>query len=184
MGAYITLLGAPGCGKGTQAQMLASELNIPVVGIGDLIRSEISKKSALGQEVEPIVNSGNLVPDDIIIKIFSANITEALLKNGVITDGFPRNLVQAKAFEDIFKNKSLDTIIIYIKVPFERLKERLLLRGRSDDTEVVIETRNRVYENLTQPILDYFQGNVLEVDGDRDPSLVFSDILKRVTTIA
>lgn len=184
MSAYITLLGAPGCGKGTQAKLLSKELNIPIVGIGDLIRAEINKQSELGNLVAPIVNSGNLVSDEIIIKIFEANITDSLLQNGVITDGFPRNLVQAKAFDSLFRQRSLETIVIYIKVPFEALKERLLLRGRTDDNATVIETRNKVYEQSTQPILDYFHNRLLVVDGNREESLVFSDILKLVKTTA
>jgi len=180
MSAYITLLGAPGSGKGTQAKRLADTLRIPIVGIGDLIRTEISKKTELGKLVQPIVNEGRLVPDSIITEIFKVNVTEDLLRSGLIADGYPRNLNQAISFDETFKGKPLKVILIYIKVPYEKLKDRLMSRGREDDTDQVIMTRNKVYEESTEPILDYFAGRVCEVDGDRSEDAVFTDILKLI----
>ena len=183
MSAYITLLGAPGSGKGTQAKKIASALNISVVGIGDLIREEIQKQTDLGRLVAPIVNCGNLVPDSIITEIFKANITEELFNKGVIADGYPRNLSQAIAFDELFRGKPLETVVLYITVPYERLKARLIARGRADDTEAVIQTRNNVYQDAIQPIVDYFGKRVISVNGDREEAVIFSDILDIVKTL-
>ena len=180
MSAYITLLGAPGSGKGTQANMISSTLNIPIVGIGDLIRSEISKKSSLGEIIAPMVNKGLLVPDSIITDIFKLNITQNLLQSGVIADGFPRNINQSISFDEIFSVGLLKTIVFYIKVPTDILKLRLLSRGRADDTESVILTRNQVYENSIQPILNFFGDRVVVVDGNREESVVFNEMLKMI----
>ena len=180
MSAYITLLGAPGSGKGTQAKKLSEALSIPVVGIGDLIRSEINKNSSLGKLVAPIVNDGRLVPDSIITDIFKSNISEKLLKSGIIADGYPRNLNQAISFDQIFNHSDLKTVVIYIKVPVDVLKQRLLARGREDDTEAVILTRNKVYAESTEPILNFFGKRVIMVEGNRLENVIFDDILKLV----
>lgn len=176
MSAYITLLGAPGSGKGTQSLKLSKILEIPTIGIGDLIRNEIAKKSELGLKVEPLTSRGQLVPDDIITNIFKDNITKQMFEKGVISDGYPRNLKQAQAFQDIFLGKPLKTIIIYLDVPPQVLKARLFDRKRADDTEEVIETRNKVYAELTRPILDFFGDKVFKINGNSDQESIFSEL--------
>jgi adenylate kinase len=184
---YITFLGAPGSGKGTQAEKLVNHLGLKTLGIGDRMRYEISNKTVIGKQAEEYVKNGQLVPDDIVIDIVKNSISQDMLDNGFIADGFPRNLVQAELYDSFLSNAPLDTLIIYIDVPIEALKERLMARGREDDTEEVIQKRNEVYLGTIQPILDYFGDRVIKIDGNQSPEVVFNSILsvvgtKKVTT--
>ena len=176
MTAYITFLGAPGSGKGTQADEVKKIFNITALGIGDRMRYEIEIKSEIGLTAEAYVKDGRLVPDDIIVDVVKNSLSKEMLKQGFIADGFPRNLTQAMAYDEFLKNEELSTIIIYIDVPFEKLKARLLARGREDDTSDIIENRNQVYLNETQPILSYFGDRVITVNGDQSPERVLEDI--------
>lgn len=187
MTAYITFLGAPGSGKGTQAEKLVNHLGLKTLGIGDRMRYEIANKTEIGVLAEEYVKNGQLVPDDVVIDIVKNSISEEMLQNGFIADGFPRNLEQAKRYDEFLNNESLDTVILYIDVDFDALKARLLSRGREDDTEEVIEKRNQVYLDTIQPILDYFGDRVIKINGNQTPDEVFNSILavveaKKVTT--
>ena len=128
MSAYITILGAPGSGKGTQCRRLGKALNIPVVGIGDTVRGQVKNKTQIGLEAIPFIEKGELVPDDIIIKMFQNKIDESMMANGVILDGFPRNYEQAIAFDSVFKKGSIDTKVFSLDVSQEAVMERLLGR--------------------------------------------------------
>lgn len=187
MTAYITFLGAPGSGKGTQAEKLVNDLALKTLGIGDSMRYEISNHTEIGKLAEQYVKSGQLVPDEIVIDIVKNSISPDMLSNGFIADGFPRNLEQAKQYDKFLESGPLDTVIIYIDVPFDALKHRLMARGREDDTEEVIQKRNEVYLETIQPILDYFGDRVIKIDGSQSPETVFNSILaaveaKKVTT--
>tara|TARA_Y100001970_G_C13892062_1_gene679240 strand:+ start:50 stop:700 length:651 start_codon:yes stop_codon:yes gene_type:complete len=125
---YLTLLGAPGCGKGTQSERLAKRFNIPVVGIGNIIRSEIKQATPLGIKVKNIVADGDLVPDELIVELFEASMHQNLVNDGVILDGYPRTLLQSKSFYSFFLKKRLPINIIYVKTSFNLIKDRLLGR--------------------------------------------------------
>lgn len=187
MTAYITFLGAPGSGKGTQAEKLVERLGLKTLGIGDRMRYEIANKTEIGRLAEEYVKNGQLVPDTVVIDIVKNSISSEMLKNGFIADGFPRNLEQAKKYDAFLDESPLKTVILYIDVPFDALKARLMARGREDDTEDVIQKRNEVYLNTIQPILEYFGDRVIKIDGNQSPETVFDSILaaveaKKVTT--
>lgn len=125
----IIMLGAQGTGKGTVAGMLKEELNIPHISTGEMFRKNIKEGTELGKIAESLINAGNLVPDDITIKMVENRINEADAVNGFILDGFPRNLAQAKSLDEILakKNQKID-LVIYLQTPTEEIVERVMAR--------------------------------------------------------
>ncbi|HEY7160373.1 MAG TPA: nucleoside monophosphate kinase, partial [Acidobacteriota bacterium] len=123
---FIVLLGAPGSGKGTQAEHLCRKLAIPHVASGDLFREHVFQKTSLGKQIEPYILQGGLIPDALTISILEERISRDDAKNGAILDGFPRTLAQSEAMEDLLKvhKKTLDTVL-YIEVADELLVNRL-----------------------------------------------------------
>ena len=138
----IVLLGPPGCGKGTQAKILSKKLKLPIIATGDLIRNEIKKKSKFGLLAKKYTEKGLLIPDKYTIKFIKYLIKN---KKSYILDGFPRDLKQAKMFD----NKNVDKVIyLYVSrnIIMKRLLRRASIEGRKDDTPNVIKNRIFVYE--------------------------------------
>ena len=129
LGLHIVLTGAPGCGKGTQARLLKEKVAIPHLSTGEMLRAEAAKGTPLGLEIKALIDGGNLVPDEMIIKMLSERIDEDDCKNGFILDGFPRTLPQAKALEELLAQKGITLdAVIEIQVPDEIIMERILGR--------------------------------------------------------
>lgn len=125
----LILLGAPGVGKGTQAQKLMAHLGVPQISTGDILRAEIRKNTPLGQQALTYMNKGELVPDDLILDMVGQRLKASDAKNGVIFDGFPRTIAQAQGLDGILKQsgKKLDAVLS-IEVPAQRIVERLSSR--------------------------------------------------------
>jgi len=159
----IIICGAPGCGKGTQSDLIVEKYTLKHLSTGDLLRKEIAEKSELGVEAESFISKGNLVPDKMILDILSKAITEQTKNsNGIILDGFPRNVAQAEALEALMtKLKKEITILIDLHVDNQELIDRLLKRGetsgRSDDNMETIKKRLEVYECKTAPVSDFYK---------------------------
>ncbi len=183
----IILLGAPGAGKGTQAETLSEHLGLKHIASGELFRKEIDKDSPLGKESKYYIENGLLVPDkltnEIIIKGLNDNIS-----NGFILDGFPRNLKQVYALESII-DISLETgfIVFFIKVEKELAIERLTLRSvvqnRLDDKHDSVLKRIEVYEQKTKPVIEYFKNKkvLFEINGASSMKIVSKDILNIIS---
>ena len=186
----IILLGMPGAGKGTQAQIIEEELAIANVSTGAILREVSKSKSDLGQKVQTYLNSGQLVPDEIIIEMLVERISKDDCNNGFILDGFPRNIEQAKSLDQA--GVSID-LVIYLKILEEQIIERMsgrrihLASGRtyhttfnppivdgkddlngedlvqrSDDKPDVIKKRLEVYFNETEPMLDFYKNKDIQ----------------------
>ena len=125
----IIMLGAQGTGKGTVAGILKEKLSIPHISTGEMFRKNIKEGTELGKIAEGLINAGNLVPDDITIKMVENRINEADATNGFILDGFPRNLAQAKSLDEILakKNQKID-LVVYLQTPTEEIIERVMAR--------------------------------------------------------
>ncbi len=129
LGLHVVFTGAPGCGKGTQARLLKERIDIPHLSTGEMLRAEGAKGTPLGLEIKALIDGGNLVPDEMIIKMLSARIDEEDCKNGFILDGFPRTLPQAEVLDDMFAQKGIKLdAVIEIQVPDEIIMERILGR--------------------------------------------------------
>ena len=184
----IVLFGAPGCGKGTQAQRLKEHYGIDHVSTGEVIRDEIRRGTELGQSMEAYIKSGRLAPDEIVIGMIEHYVTEHMNAAGCIFDGFPRTTVQAEEFDKILAKHGLQVdVMVDIHVPEEELIRRILLRGkdsgRADDaSEDVIRNRIKVYREQTEVVGAYYakQNKYFEVDGVGSMDEVFDRICRVV----
>ena len=180
----IVLFGAPGCGKGTQAQRLKEHYEIDHVSTGEVIRDEIRRGTELGRSMESYIKEGKLAPDSIVIGMIANYVADHRDAKGCIFDGFPRTTVQAEEFDKILAKNGLKVdIMVDIHVPEEELVRRILLRGkdsgRADDaSEEVIRGRLDVYHKQTAIVSEYYaaQNKYASVDGVGTMDEVFSRI--------
>lgn len=194
----LILLGAPGAGKGTQAEVICRELNIPAVSTGNLIREAVKNGSSLGEKVKSFMDAGQLVPDDVVIEMVKERLANDDCKNGFILDGFPRTVVQAKALDQM--GVRIDRVID-IEVSDEDITRRLSGRRvcescgasyhidykptktegvcnvcggktvqRKDDHPDTVMARLRVYHEQTEPLKEYYakQQKLFVVEGQED----------------
>ena len=180
----LLIMGPPGAGKGTQAKILAQKFNLVHLSTGDILRKEIDRNSEVGLKAQTYMNAGNLVPDEVLLEMMNSTLTE-LKDNGVILDGFPRTIPQADGLSKIFQslNQNIDAIInieVDKDVLIRRLVERAKNSGRADDTEEVIKNRQNVYLELTAPLIEFYHGNIINIDGDGSIDKVTERILKRI----
>ena len=174
---HLLFLGAPGAGKGTQAAIISQTNSYLHLSTGELLRKEIEMNTNLGRQVKDVINRGELVSDELVLEIVRNNLEKC--NNGWILDGYPRNLSQANSLNEVLINISQPLeAVFYLDIPEEVLIERLLLRGRKDDTEETIRTRLKIYKKNTEPLIDYFKNlSLLEfIDADRDLKTISSDI--------
>ena len=180
----LLFLGAPGSGKGTQAQVLAASLNIPHISTGDMLRQAIADQTELGEKAKNYMDKGELVPDELILGLIKERLSQADAENGWILDGFPRNVPQAEFLDQLLVEIEHRTQwVINLDVADETIIQRLLLRGRADDTEETIRNRLVFYQEKTAPLIAYYQeqGKLQIIDGDRAPELVTESLKALVT---
>ncbi len=174
---HLLFLGAPGAGKGTQAEILSQTFSYLHLSTGELLRKEIDMNTSLGKQVKNIINRGELVSDELVLKIVRQNLDKD--NKGWILDGYPRNLSQANSLNEVLNeiNQPLE-VVFYLDIPEDVLIKRLLLRGRKDDTEETIKKRVKIYKKTTEPLIQYFRDlSLLEyIDADRDLNTISSDI--------
>lgn len=206
----IILMGPPGAGKGTQAELIKAEFPIPHISTGDMFREAVSNGTELGIEAKRYMDEGKLVPDEVTIGIVKERLAQDDCKEGFLLDGFPRTTVQAKALDEVMDElgKAVEAAI-NISVPDEVLIERISNRvscqncksvfnlkfnppkeegkcskcggdlvQRDDDRGETVRKRLEVYNEQTNPLINYYQnkGVLYDFDGYRDASAVFSDI--------
>ncbi|HVH64175.1 MAG TPA: adenylate kinase [Candidatus Dormibacteraeota bacterium] len=178
------IFGPPGSGKGTQAAKLQDELHINHLSTGDILRAEVARGTPLGKQAAKIMDAGDLVPDRLIVDIVRSRLPEAERGVGVLLDGFPRTVAQAKALDVMLTEEGHKVdFVVALKVPHDALVQRLLHRaqveGRKDDTLETIAERMREYERRTEAVLDYYRSRhatIHEVDGVGSPEAVFDRI--------
>ncbi len=165
----LLFVGPPGSGKGTQAEKVAERLGISHISTGEMFRQHVSSGTDLGREVKSLMETGEYVPDAITGKMLAGRLEDADTAAGFILDGFPRTIPQAELLEELLGDHSLDSVVS-LEVDSRELMERMLSRGRADDTPETIRRRLEVYENQTAPLLDYYdaRGLIRSVDGSGD----------------
>lgn len=169
----IVLFGPPGAGKGTQAEKLVSKYNLVHLSTGDIFRANIKGETELGKLAKSYMDGGNLVPDEVTIKMLESEVDKNPKAEGFIFDGFPRTTPQAEALESFLKGKNTAiSVMLALDVSEQELIKRLLLRGkdsgRADDAnEAVIAKRIRVYNDQTAVVADFYsaQNKFEKIDG-------------------
>ena len=168
----LLLLGAPGAGKGTQASRLAKDLGAPQVSTGDILRAAVAKGSELGRRVQAVVERGDLVGDDIVVAVARERLAREDAQGGFILDGFPRNVAQAEALDEMLAERGARlercvALMVDEEGVVARLLRRAEIEGRSDDTEETIRNRMSVYREQTEPLLEHYRekGVLAEVPG-------------------
>jgi adenylate kinase len=184
----LLLIGAPGAGKGTQAERLAKRFGIAHICSGDLLRQHIEDQTSLGQTIKSYIERGDLVPDGAVMDMLRKPVVAAAEARGYVLDGFPRTVEQAKAAFTVVRTLGAEVqAAVHLDVPREELVRRLLSRGRgSDDTEAVIDRRLQVYLDNTVPLLGYYAGRewMFTVDGTQPADAVQHDIVARLQKLA
>lgn len=180
----LILFGPPGSGKGTQSEKLMALYKLRHLSTGDLLRSEISRQTALGIEAKKFMDKGQLVPDEVVIGMISTVIDENKNATGFYLMGFPRTSAQAEALDNLleFKNAPI-SVMLALEVSEEELVKRLLKRGqtsgRSDDTnEQVIRARIEEYRKKTEAVADYYRqfNKVVMVKGEGSIEEIFKNL--------
>lgn len=209
-GLRIVMLGAPGAGKGTQAQQMVSYFGIPQISTGDIFRENLKLETPLGREIKEYMEKGELVPDDIVLKIIEERLGRKDCAEGFILDGFPRTLGQAKAFDKDVEISCVVNLVVDESVLLERLTGRRTCRNcsavhhvstladdkacplcggelftRPDDTETTISNRMRVYYENTHPLIEYYRkkGKLAEINSAQAPEAVFREIKERIAKL-
>jgi adenylate kinase len=181
MARRILFLGPPGAGKGTQAQLLADAIGIPHISSGAMLREAVADGTELGKKAESIMAAGDLVPDDLVVAMIEERLAKDDARAGYILDGFPRNVVQAKALQAALGDDAIDAMLLF-DVGEDELVDRLLGRaeeGRADDAEETIRRRFDVYRGETEPLIEAYADRVIAVDGTGSVDEVF-DRVQRV----
>ena len=200
----IVLLGAPGAGKGTQAQKLVEEYGFAHISTGDLLRAAVKAQSELGKQAKSFMDAGKLVPDELVINLVKERLEDDDAQKGFILDGFPRNTAQAVTLDSELAamDRTLDAALLVSvesDVIVKRLSSRRTCRScgytapagvdvcprcggemyqRDDDKPETIQHRLDVYQNQTAPLVEYYKGHSIlrEVDVDRPVDEVFADV--------
>lgn len=173
----IVLLGPPGAGKGTQAQILVSRLGVPQISTGDIFRANVGQRTELGLLAKKYMDAGELVPDEVTVAMVQDRLAQVDAANGYLLDGFPRTVAQAEALDSLLaeSGKPLDCVL-EIRVPDEHIVERLATRvtlvdgkpvQREDDKPETVRRRLQVYAEQTAPLVDFYssRGTLRSIDG-------------------
>jgi adenylate kinase len=166
----LLLLGPPGSGKGTQAELLSDSLGVPAISTGDMLREAVAAGTELGSKVESVMTAGELVDDGLMAEVVSERLAQEDASDGFLLDGYPRTSSQAETLDRILaeRDQSLDHALL-IEVPEDVLVRRAVARQRADDREDVVRERLRVYREKTEPLIALYRdrGLLRVVDGDR-----------------
>ena len=186
----VLLLGPQGSGKGTQARRISAEYGIPHISTGDMLREAMAAETPLGRRIQPIYDSGGLVPDDLMIALIRERLEQEGI-GGFVLDGFPRTMPQAQALDAMLRElgRGLD-VVFELQVPenvsYDRLLKRAEEERRSDDTPEAIRQRLENYRRDTEPLVELYRarGNLVGVHGDRSIDEVFAEIQAALEQVA
>jgi adenylate kinase len=179
----LLVLGPQGAGKGTQAHRISEEFEIPHISTGDMFRSAIDAGTELGRKVEPLLADGLLVPDELTIALIRDRLTQDDAQRGFVLDGFPRNLAQAEALDELLEREGLglDAILFFDlpdEVGMERALGRARIENRTDDTPEVIAKRLATYHSETEPVIEHYRttGKLVPLHAGRTIQEVWTEI--------
>lgn len=186
----IVIFGAPGCGKGTQSARLIDRYGFEHISTGNVLRNEIKKGTELGAIAKSYIDKGNLIPDDLMVRILADVYDKAGNVEGVIFDGFPRTIPQAEALEKMLAERGGKVdIMLDLDVPHEELIKRLIERGkvsgRADDNEETIKKRLVIYDTQTKPLIEWYKakGVYEHIHGVGELNKILEDICKAIDAL-
>jgi adenylate kinase len=187
----LLVLGPQGAGKGTQAKRISEEFGIPHVSTGDMFRAAVEAGTELGLRVKPLTDAGKLVPDELTIAMIRERLSEDDARDGFVLDGFPRNLAQAEALDEMLGviGRGLDAILFFDvtdSVGMQRALSRAEIENRVDDTEEVIARRLATYHSETEPIIEHYRttGKLVLIHAGRTIDEVWSEISNALHQVA
>jgi len=187
----VVFLGDPGSGKGTQAKLLAQRFPVPAISTGEILRAAVREGTPLGRGAESVMQAGDLVPDDLMVRLIRERLAEPDARRGFILDGFPRTLEQAAALDRLLDgNETALTAVVNLSVPesvlIDRLHGRSGSESRADDRRETVLERLRVYREKTEPLIDLYRrrGLLADVDGVGDVSEVAGRVARAVSPAA
>lgn len=181
----LVIFGAPGSGKGTQSERLIKEYGLHHISTGEVLRDHIARGTELGQIADSYISKGQLIPDDLMIRVLEHVLDSEPEKTarGVIFDGFPRTIEQAKALKKMLESRNSKVhAVVGLEVPEDELMRRMIKRGkdtgRADDNPDTIANRLKVYHSQTSPLRDYYigEGKYHAIDGSGDIDGIFDKI--------
>jgi adenylate kinase len=188
----IVVLGPQGSGKGTQAKKIAATYGIPHIATGDMVREMMQRPTELGAELREVYERGDLVGDDLMIRLIRDRLDRGDTLPGFVLDGFPRTLVQAEALDDLMSELGRPIDVVFeFQVPdrqqlFDRLLKRAREENRSDDTPEAMQRRLELYDIETAPLVEYYRstrGNVVGIHADRSIEDVFHEIQQALSSV-
>ena len=186
----IVIFGPPGAGKGTQSNYIANKFQLHQLSTGNLLRKEIKDQTKLGNEISSIINSGNLVSDQIVSDLIEKYISNSIYKNRLIFDGYPRNLNQAKNLNILLTkyDQKIDVVLklsVSLKTNKKRISERKNLENRADDNEEIAIKRYQMYEKNINPVINFYkETNLLKVvNGETSISKISDEISRLIEGI-
>jgi adenylate kinase len=175
------MLGAPGSGKGTQAELLARAFGVPAISTGEMLRQAVAEGNELGERVKGTMSAGALVDDQLMAEVVRERLAKGDAGRGFLLDGYPRTTSQAATLDALIEGNGgrLDAVVL-LDVPESVLVRRAVARRRADDSENVVRERLRVYREKTEPLVKHYseRGLLLKIDGDREIGDVTASILK------
>jgi adenylate kinase len=188
----VLILGPQGSGKGTQAKLIAKTYGIPHIATGDMIREMKELDTPVGREVKAVYDAGRLVEDDLIVRMIRDRLDRGDTIPGFVLDGFPRNMAQAEALDELLQELGRDIDVVFeLRVPrdvlLERIQKRAAEENRSDDTPDAIRQRLEIYARETAPLVEYYRttrGNVVGIRGDRSIDEIFAEIRAALDQVA
>ena len=189
----VLVLGPQGSGKGTQAKLISKTYGIPHVATGDMIREMKELDTPVGREVKAVYDAGQLVQDDLIIRMIRDRLDRGDTIPGFVLDGFPRNMAQAEALDQLLAELGRDVDLVFeFQVPdrdvlLERMLKRAAEENRSDDTPEAIRRRLEIYDRETAPLVEYYRstrGNVVGIHADQPIDTVFAEVRAAIDQVA
>jgi len=172
----IVLVGPPGAGKGTQGELIAAQLRVPRIVVGDVLRQHIAASTPLGQRAAEFVERGELVPDHLVVGIVEQELEPHTA--GFVLDGFPRSIPQARMLDRFLRARAAELdVALHFEVPDAVLTERLAGRERHDDSPAVVATRLAGFREAEESLLGHYRGRVVELDAVGAPEEVFERVL-------
>jgi len=177
----LLIVGPQGAGKGTQAALLAESLGIPHVSTGDLFRANLAEGTELGGLAKKYIDAGELVPDEVTQEMVADRVSQPDAGVGFLLDGFPRNIPQADWLGTMLEGRSepIDRVVL-LTAPDQVLLDRMLSRGRTDDTVEAITRRLDIYHSETTPLIAYYGDRVVHIDGVGEVADVHQRVLGAV----